>query len=95
MNYQRKDAKGFDLMWDFLQIGKAKANIPALIENLELLRTLMMQKTAGQREDKSCDVSFDSIETVKDIIVIETMCLWLSGGLAPLPKKTEEEEDNG
>lgn len=78
---KRKNTAGFDAMWGFLQMGMQKANIPVLVEHLEALRTLMMQKTAGQRKDKQSDVSFNDVETIKDIIVIETMCLWLSGGL--------------
>lgn len=74
----------FDTMWAFLQMGWLKSNIPALKEHCEMLRKLMTQKTAGQRADKPSDISFAELDTVMNVIVIESMCLYLSGDLDKL-----------
>ena len=74
----------FDTMWAFLQMGWQKSNIPALKEHCEILRKLMTQKTAGQRADKPSDISFAELDTVMNVIVIEAMCLYLSGDLDKL-----------
>lgn len=42
---------------------------------------MMMQKTAGQRNDKKKDLSWDNLERVKNGIIIEAMALVLSGDL--------------
>lgn len=69
----------FDTMWAFLQMGKQKANYPALKSACMELRQMMMQKTAGQRKDKKKDISFDNLARVKNEIIIEAMALVLSG----------------
>ena len=74
----------FNTMWGFLQMGGQKSNIPALKEHCEMLRKLMTQKTAGQRADKPSDISFAELDTVMNVIVIEAMCLYLSGDLDKL-----------
>lgn len=48
----------------------------------------MTQKTAGQRKDKQSDISFDELDTVMNVIVIEAMCLYLDGTLDKLEKET-------
>lgn len=76
------DAGQLDLMWNFLMIGKQKSNIPALKEYCDQLRQLMIQKTAGQRKnDPNNYISFQDLGTIVNSIVIETMCLYLSGDL--------------
>lgn len=80
-NVKRLDAGQFDLMWSFLQMGKQKANIPALKELCDQLRQAMIQKTAGQRDDPSFYTKFGDLGTIINSIVIETMCLYLSGEL--------------
>lgn len=79
-------AKQLDMMWSFLMMGQQKANIPALKENCELLRQAMMQKTGGQQGKGGVD--FNDLETITNCIVIEAMCLYLSGEL----DKIESEE---
>ena len=74
----------FDTMWAFLQMGGQKSNVPSLKEHCEVLRKLMTQKTAGQRPNKPSDISFDDVYTVMNFIVIEAMCLYLSGDLDQL-----------
>ena len=78
---QELDEGQLDLMWQFLMMGKQRPNIPILKEKCDLLRQMMIQKTAGQRNDKPNDVSFDDLGTICNCIVIETMCLYLSGAL--------------
>ena len=77
-NWQEKQ---FDVMWSFLQKGKMKSNIPCLKEHCMMLRQMMMQKTAGQRENKKNDIPFEQFDTIKNNIVIEAMALVLSGDL--------------
>lgn len=79
----------FDAMWAFLQMGRQKSNIPALKEHCEMLRYMMMQKTAGQRKNKPNDIPFYELDTVCNVIVIEAMALYLSGDLDKLDRMTE------
>lgn len=71
----------FDAMWAFLQMGGQKSDIPGLKEHCEALRKMVTQKTAGQRKDKPNDVEFADLDTLCNFIVIEAMCLYLSGDL--------------
>lgn len=71
----------FDAMWSFLQMGCQKPDIPGLKEHCKTLREMMMQKTAGQRKDKPNDVDFADLDMLCNFIVIEAMCLYLSGDL--------------
>lgn len=70
-------------MWAFLEKGGMKSNIPCLKEHCMMLRQ-MMQKTAGQRENKKNDIPFDQLDTIKNIIVVEAMALVLSGDLGKI-----------
>ena len=79
------DRGQLDMMFNMLRMGYQKANIPALKENCDLLRQAMIQKTAGQRKDDSANyVRFEDVGTICNCIVIETMCLYLSGELDKL-----------
>ena len=83
------DRGQLDLMWSFLQMGNGKPNIAALKENLNALRQLMIQKTGGQEPyRKSHEISFDDLGTIINCIVIETMQLYLSGGLDKLEQES-------
>ena len=80
-----------DFMFSFLKMGSGKPNIPVLIENLDWLRRAMTQKTAGQQAyAKSNDVDWDELPTRLNIIVIETMQLYLSGRLIEAEEKKNE-----
>lgn len=70
-----------DAMWGFLQMGGQKPNIPGLKDHCEKLQKMMIQKTAGQRKDKKSDMSFGDLDMICNFIVIEAMCLYLSGEL--------------
>ena len=76
------DAGQLGLMWQFLQAGMVKSNIPVLKENCNLLRQAMIQKDAGQEEyGAKGNVNFNDLGTIINCIVIEAMCLYLSGDL--------------
>lgn len=82
------DCGQLDLMWSFLRMGSGKPNISALKENLDALRQMMIQKTAGQEQyGKSHEIPFDDLGTIINCIVIETMQLYLSGGLDRLERE--------
>jgi len=82
------DEGQLDMMWNFLRRGYQKPNIPALKENLDAIRQGMIQKTAGQ-DGYSTDeaISFDDLQTHINCVVIEAMCLYLSGALDKLEKQ--------
>ena len=82
------DAGQLDMMWNFLRSGYQKPNIPALKELCEQLRHAMLQKTGGQEPyKKAADVPMEDVPTIANCIVIETMCLYLSGGLDRLEER--------
>lgn len=77
-------------MWDFLRFHPEKPtvkDIKILEKYLDDLRTLMVQKSAGQpgRESKTSGyVEFEDLEMTINSIVIQTMWIYLSGGLKML-----------
>ena len=90
---QDLDMGQLDLMYSFLQVGHQRANIPALKDLCDQLRQAMIQKTAGQRSDDPKQyVPFANIGTIVNSIVIETMCLYLSGELDRLEARDETEQ---
>ena len=87
---KRLDEGQLDLMWNFLQMGAQKPNIPALKELCDQLRQAMIQKTDGNRNSNPKEyVSFDDLGTIINCIVIETMALYLSGELDKLEANNE------
>ena len=84
------DGGQLDLMWQFLQFHGDKPTVKeveALEENLDSLRVMMVQKNGGQegRNAKTQGaVDFADMGTVLNNIVIETMWLYLGGGLKML-----------
>lgn len=82
---QELDMGQLELTWSMLMMGHQKPNIPALKENCDLLRQAMIQMTAGQRNnDPPNYLNFNEIGTICNNIVIEAMCLYLSGALDKL-----------
>lgn len=76
------DRGQLELMWNFLKMGNGKPNISALKENLDALRQMLIQKTAGQEPyKKSHEIPFEDYDTIINCIVIEAMQLYLSGTL--------------
>jgi hypothetical protein len=90
------DGGQLDMMWSFLRFhGKRPTvrEIEALEENLDRLRTMMIQKGDGSREGKTAGAElFDEMETVLNNIIIETMWLYLVGGLKMLKEVIENEQ---
>jgi len=77
------DMGQLEFMWNFLRFGAQRPNVPALKDLCEQLRQAMIQKTAGQRKgdpEHYIDL-FNDTGTIINCIVIETMALYLSGGL--------------
>lgn len=92
------DGGQLDVMWNYLRFKGEGVNIKE-IENLEKsldeLRTLMIQKSAGQpnRESKTSGyVEFEDLETVLNNIVIETMWIYLGGGFTKLKGAIENND---
>lgn len=79
------DMGQLDAMFNMLRMGYQKSNIPALKENCDLLRQAMIQNTAGQRKgDPPEYVKFEDVGTICNCIIVEAMCLYLSGDLDKL-----------
>lgn len=84
-------AESLGMMWDFLKMGKQKSNIPVLKEYCFDLIKMMTQKTAGQRKDRRSDLSWEDLEMTVNGIVIEALCLVLSGDLDKLEDLLKKE----
>lgn len=78
-----------DFMFNFLRMGHQKANIPALKDMCDKLRQIMIQNIDG---DDSKHVPFKDTGTLVNSIVIETMCLYLSGALDRLERLDDAQE---
>lgn len=82
-NVENLDAGQLDAMYNMIRMGHQKANIPALKDLCDQLRQCMIQKTGGQEKygkPHEIDIAND-LGTITNCIVIETMCLYLSGQL--------------
>ena len=90
------DGGQLDMMWNFLRFhGKRPTvrEIEALEKNLDSLRVMMIQKGDGSREGKTAGAElFTDMETVLNNIIIETMWLYLAGGLKMLKEVIENEQ---
>ena len=88
------DAGQLDIMWQMLQIGRQRSNIPALKNYLDQIRQALIQKTAGQRKnDPAYYVDFQDLGTICNCAIIEVMCLYLSGDLDKLEALLRKEKD--
>lgn len=85
-NTEELDAGQFDLMWNMIRFGYQGApHIGTLKSYCDQLRQAMIQKSSGMsKKDPKHYVRFDEIGTIINIIVVETMCLYLSGALDKL-----------
>ena len=89
---KRLDEGQLEMMWNFLRMGYQKPNIPALKESLDAIRQMMIQKTSGQDGYSTNEaIDFDDLQTYINFVVIESMCLYLSGEL----DKLEDRNDDG
>lgn len=85
-NLKNLDEGQLEMMWNFLSMGyQNKPHIPVLKEHLDAIRQAMIQKTGGnQGEDPKYYTRHDDIGTHVNCVVIESMCLYLSGALDKL-----------
>lgn len=90
------DMGQLDFMWNFLKMGHQKANIPALKGLCDQLRQAMIQKSGGQESyRKAYEIDIENeICTICNSIVIETMCLYLSGALDKLVEYSSKGGDS-
>lgn len=90
-NLKELDAGQLEMMWNFLRFGyQEKPHIPVLKEHLDAIRQMMVQKTAGQEGySDSKSITFDDLPTHINCVVIEAMCLYLSGALDKLEENSE------
>ena len=92
------DGGQLDVMWNYLRFKGKGVNIKeieSLEKSLDELRTLMIQKSAGQpnRESKTSGyVEFEDLETVLNNIIIETMWIYLGGGFTKLKGVIENDD---
>lgn len=68
--------------WDFLKPGNMKSNAPALIGFCETLDGMMDRKNSGSPMYEAGQKM--TIDDVMNAVVVETMCLWVSGDLEKL-----------
>ena len=68
--------------WDFLKPGSVKSNAPALIGFCETLDGMMDRKNSGSPMYEAGQKM--TIDDVMNAVVVETMCLWVSGDLEKL-----------
>ena len=69
-------------MWDFLKPGNMKSNAPALISLCETLDGMMARNNAGQPMYEAGQKM--TIADTMNAIIVEVMCLWVSGDLEKL-----------
>lgn len=82
MNITKKQKQMMEFpMWAHLKQGGQKANVKYLKECCSDLETMLMQKTAGQRENKPKDIDWNRLDGILVSIICETMALHLSGKL--------------
>ena len=90
------DGGQLDVMWGFLRFHGTRPTareVERLEENLDRLRTMMIQKGDGSREGKTAGAElFADMETALNNIIIETMWLYLAGGLKMLKEVLNDEQ---
>jgi hypothetical protein len=94
---KRLDEGQLEMMWNFLRFGyQEKPHIQILKQHLDAIRQMMIQKTAGQEGYSTNEsISFDDLQTHINCVVIEAMCLYLSGALDELEAQNgKEQRDN-
>ena len=96
------DAGQLDLMWSFLQFKKralSLADIEGIENNLNSIRQLMIQKTAGQKQYSTGEaLDLADLGTYINLVVIYAMGIFLDGGfekLREMIKNESEENENG
>lgn len=91
------DEGQLDMMWNFLRFRKeplTKEDVRELKKFLDAIRQAMIQKTGGQRKDDPKEyVPAEDVGTYVNLIVIQTMALYLCGGLDILENALPEEQE--
>lgn len=93
-NLKELDAGQLDFMWQFLMLrdsGCTVADVQYLIDDLDLLRQAMIQKTGGQEgytKKDYVDIQQD-LGTIINCIVCDAMAVYLGGGLNRLMEVLE------
>lgn len=97
------EAGQLEFMWNFLKLRKenscTKQDVRDLKESLDKIRLALLQKTAGQTKNdndrNSVNIEMD-LGTYVNLVVIQSMALYIYGGLDvlenALPDETYEEE---
>ena len=97
---KRLDMGQLDLMWSFLQLRKdctcTKGDVQTLKTHLDVIRQALIQKTAGQRKDDGAEsVDYADLGTYINLIVVETLSLYIYGGLDRLEEILPKDEPEG
>ena len=90
------DAGQLDFMWNMLRIGGCKpsvSDVKCMIENVDAVRQMLIQKTGGNRADDPQDyISNEDMGTHINLVVVSALALRTSGMLDALLEVVEQEE---
>ena len=91
------DAGQLELMWSFLQFKKqalSLADIEGIENNLNSIRQLMIQKTAGQKQYSTGEaLDLANLGTYINFVVIYAMSIFLNGGFEKLKEIINNESE--
>lgn len=86
------DAGQLEMMWSFLQLGQIEAtdaDVDNLIQNADIIRQALIQKTAGQRSgDPKGYVDFNDLGTYINMLVLNVLVLRIGGRLERMKEDT-------
>lgn len=96
-NIKNLDDGQLDMMWNFLRFRQeplTKEDVRELKQSLDAIRQAMIQMTGGRgKEGPEEYVPFEDVGTYVNLIVVQTMTLYLCGGLDILENALPEEEE--
>lgn len=96
---QELDAGQLDLMWNFLRVGEIHADakdIEHLIENVDAVRQILIQKSGGQRNnDPRGYLDSRDLGTYINLIVCDCLALRIGGVLDRLAEEMRNGTDTG
>lgn len=97
-NVRELDASQLDMMWNFLRIGGQRTDskdVTHLIEAVDAVRQIMVQKTGGMRKDDPREyIDSRDLGTYINMIVCYCLALRLSGALDKLWVELHDEEQD-
>ena len=95
---QSLDAGQLDFMWNFLKFkgsGLDIADVKGIKENLDCIRQMMIQKTAGQEQYKqSYHIDINDLGTYINTVIIQAMSIHLAGGFDKLEAMCDVKGDD-